>query len=448
MQIRTTVVGSYPVPAWLQASPSRPALRDAVLVVLKTQELAGVDVLTDGELCRFDVSHPDTNGMIDYFVRPLEGVRTELGRAEVESFRSRATKILGLCYWQKGQRIEAWQRFRVLDLSDELKDITYRLAVDMEAAGELAEARSVLERLISQDPQYRDSAGRLRKIEYRLKLQEDERQKASPAADFQDNRFTVLEELNRGSMGIIYKAKDKVLEEVVVLKVLNDYLCADPVAVERFKREARAAKKLSHPHIVRIHDMFQNKQKLFLSMEYIEGTDIKRIMAEQTKLPEDRIVHYLLQMCDALGYAHRLGIVHRDIKPANIMITKTDSVKITDFGIAKIIRADDATKSGTAIIGTPLYMAPEQITGEKIRPYSDIYSLGIMLYEMLSGNPPFYLGNIEYHHIHTTPPPLPDTVSQRVSQVVMKCIQKDPQDRYQAAEEIFKDLGVEYKSAN
>jgi len=362
-----------------------------------------------------------------------------------EAYRNRAIKILGLCFWQKGQRQEAWQKFRLLPLSDEVKDIVYRLAIDMEAAAELTDAQIIYERIMSEDTEYRDTVSRLKKIEYRHKLQEEDRQKAQAAPDFQDTRFTILEEVNRGSMGIIFKAKDKVLDEIVVLKVLNDYLCADPVAVERFKREAKAAKRLSHPNIVRIHDMFQNNNKLFLSMEYIDGTDLKRIIAEQTTLSEERILQYFLQICDALGYAHRLGIVHRDIKPANIMITKTDQVKITDFGIAKILRQDDATKSGTAIIGTPLYMAPEQITGEEVRPFSDIYSLGVMLYELVSGNPPFYLGNIEYHHIHTAPPPLPSHVSQRIRDVIMKCLEKNPRDRYQSIEDIHTDLGVEGK---
>lgn len=357
-----------------------------------------------------------------------------------ESYMPRALKILGLCYWQKGQRQAAWQKFRILPLNEEIKDIVYRLAIDMEAGGELVEANAVLERIVSESPNYRDAASRLKKLQYRSKLQEEELQKAQATSSFQDPRFTILEEINRGSMGIIYKARDKVLDEIVVLKVLNDYLCADPTAVERFKREARAAKKLSHPHIVRIHDMFQNQQKLFISMEYIEGTDLKRLLSEHTHFSEDKIIQYFLQTSDALSYAHRLGIVHRDIKPANIMITKTDAVKITDFGIAKILRADDATKSGTAIIGTPLYMAPEQITGEGVDIRSDIYSLGITLYEMVSGNPPFYLGNIEYHHIHTAPPPLPSHVSPKLRKVIMKCIEKNPAERFQTVEEILEEL--------
>ncbi|MBI5154500.1 serine/threonine protein kinase [Candidatus Poribacteria bacterium] len=252
-----------------------------------------------------------------------------------------------------------------------------------------------------------------------------------------DSRFTIIEEINRGSMGIIYKAQDRVLNEIVALKVLNDYLCSDPSAVERFKSEARAAKKLSHPYIVRIHDLYESDNKRFISMEYIEGTDLKRLLSERTTFTEEMVLYYFMQICDALSYAHKMGIVHRDIKPANIMITSRNGVKITDFGIAKILRGEDATKSGTAVIGTPLYMAPEQIIGDAVDPRTDLYSLGIMLYEMMSGNPPFYLGNIEYHHIHTAPPPLPERVSPRLREVIMKMISKRPPDRFQSVEDLI-----------
>ncbi len=357
-----------------------------------------------------------------------------------ESFKARATKILGLCYWQKGEFQEAWQYFRQLPLSEEIRDIVYRLGIDMEGGGLLDPARQVYERILAEDPKYRDTLSRLKKIQFRLQMQQEEKKSLAAPPGLEDSRFTILEEINRGSMGIIFKARDKILDEIVVLKVLNDYLCSDPAAVERFKREARAAKRLSHPHIVRIHDMFQNKQKLFLSMEYIDGTDLKRILSDENSLSEDRILHYFFQICDALGYAHRLGIVHRDIKPANIMITKNNAVKITDFGIAKILRSEDATKSGTAIIGTPLYMAPEQITGEQVTLASDIYSLGIMLYELVAGTPPFYLGNIEYHHLHTAPPPLPSHVSSRLGRIIMKCIEKNPKQRYARIEDVLVDL--------
>ncbi len=357
-----------------------------------------------------------------------------------ESYKDRAIKILGLCYWQKNMLFLAWQKFKLLPLNDEIKDILYRLAIDMEATDQLNNAKNVYKKILEVDSQYKDIKARLKKIEYRLKLQQEELQKLQSSSVFRDSRFVILEEINRGSMGIIYRAKDKILDEVVALKVLNDYLCSDPQAIERFKREARAARKLSHPNIVRIHDLYENEDKKFISMEHIEGSDIKRLLVSKAQFTERQIIYYLEQICDALVYAHHLKIVHRDIKPANIMVTADNQIKITDFGIAKVLSSDDSTKTGTAIIGTPLYMAPEQIIGSKIDNRSDIYSLGIMLYEMVSGAPPFYQGNIEYHHVHTPPPPLPDSVSKRFREAIIKCIQKEPADRFQTVTDIIKAL--------
>ncbi|MCC6545546.1 molecular chaperone DnaK [Candidatus Sumerlaeota bacterium] len=356
-----------------------------------------------------------------------------------DAYETRAVKILGLCHWQKNLHFLAWQKFKQLHPNEEIRDILYRLATDMEATGQLNNALTVYEHIASESPDYRDVNAKVKKIRYRMKVQQEEADQ-NKASILADPRFTIIEEINRGSMGIIFKAKDKTLDEDVALKVLNDYLTADPAAVERFKREARAAKKLSHPYIVRIHDLFETGSKRFISMEYIEGNDLKRMLSERTTFSEDQLIYYFLQICDALAYAHKLNIIHRDIKPANIMITKQNNVKVTDFGIAKMLKSDDSTKSGTAIIGTPLYMAPEQITGEGVDPRSDIYSLGIMMYELVSGHPPFYLGNIEYHHIHTPPPPLPDKVSPMLRRVIMRCVEKSPANRYQSVDEIFEDL--------
>ncbi|MDX1973452.1 MAG: molecular chaperone DnaK [Candidatus Sumerlaeia bacterium] len=358
-----------------------------------------------------------------------------------EQFRDRALKVLGLCYWQKNMHYLAWQKFKSLKIDEDLKDILYRLATDMEGADQLNNAISVLEHLVDHAPNYRDAEARLKKLNYRLKLQKQEydSHRDIPILS-KESRFDIIEEINRGSMGIIFKAKDKTLNEIVALKMLNDYLCSDPSAVERFKSEARAAKRLSHPYIVRIHDLFEIDQKRFISMEYIEGTDLKRMLLEKTTFTMDMVIYYLKQICDAMGYAHKLSIIHRDIKPANIMVTSDNSIKITDFGIAKMLRSDEATKSGTAVIGTPLYMAPEQIIGDGVDARTDIYSLGIMLYEIVSGNPPFYLGNIEYHHIHTMPPDLPPSVPPNISAIVMKMIAKDPKDRFQSVWEILKAI--------
>lgn len=360
--------------------------------------------------------------------------------SESESYRARAVKILGLCYWQKGMHYLAWQKFQQLPASDELKDILYRLAADMEDTDQLLNAKVVLHHVVSIDPGYRDVQARLRKVEQYIRQQAaDVESSKTPSAflNFRDSRFLINEEINRGSMGIVYRAKDTVLEETVALKVLNDYMMADPMAVERFKREARAAKKLSHPNIVRIHDMFEYGNKKLLSMEYIEGDDVKKILREQKTIPTADILKIAKGVCDALGYAHQLGIVHRDIKPANIMITRTGTVKVTDFGIAKFLLAGpESTRSGSQILGTPLYMSPEQIRGDRVDARSDIYSLGATLYETACGKPPFCEGNIEYHHLHTPAPALPPFVPEPLASAIMKCLEKSPAKRFQTINEL------------
>lgn len=357
-----------------------------------------------------------------------------------ESYRGHSLKILGLCFWQKGLHYLAWQKFQQLPPSAEIKDILYRLAADMEDTDQLLNAKVVFQHLVNADPEFRDGADRLRKIEGIIRMEAGNREANLTPSIFltlKDSRFVVLEEVNRGSMGIVYRARDKVLEEIVALKILNDYMTTDPSAVERFKREARAAKRLSHPHIVRIHDMFEYGNKKLLSMEFIEGVDLKTVLAERKTLPLYEIAGIARPVCEALEYAHQQSIVHRDIKPANIMITNTNQVKVTDFGIAKVLLAGrDSTQAGSQIIGTPLYMSPEQIMGEEIDARTDIYSFGATLYELATGRPPFLDGNIEYHHLHTAPPAMPETVPQALQQIIFKCLEKKPENRYQAISQV------------
>jgi molecular chaperone DnaK len=366
-----------------------------------------------------------------------EAIETLQNLQARSSYRSRALKIMGLCYWQKNMLYHAWQKLRLLPLDDENKELLYRLGNDMEMVDQLPAAVDLYRKIRDADSQYKDIEAKLRKLEYRLKLKQEELEKTGVLSVFHESRFEIAEEINRGSMGIIYRARDKVLDEVVALKVLNDYLSADSAAVERFKREARAAKKLSHPFIVRIHDLYELGDRKFLSMEYIEGTDVRTLIKSKVKFTEKQVLLYLMKMCEALEYAHGLGIVHRDIKPANIMITKENSIKITDFGIAKILHSAETSKWQTTVIGTPLYMAPEQIVADRIDARTDIYSLGITLYEMINGTPPFYKGNVEYHHVHTPAEPLPDGVSPLLRNIVTKCIEKSPNDRFQSVKEIF-----------
>jgi molecular chaperone DnaK len=364
------------------------------------------------------------------------------------AYSERAGKSLGLCFWQKHMLHLAWQRFRQLSLTDEVKDILYRLSQDLEAADDFTTAKQVLEHIFSSEIGYRDVGERLRSLDERARNARAESDPASnplysplmaPESQIDDVRFTIVGEINRGSMGVVYKARDNVLDEIVALKVLNAFLCADPQAVERFKREARAAKRLSHPNIVRIHDMFEKGNKKFLSMEYIAGSDLKSILKTQGRMEASDIIRIVEGICLALAYGHKLDIVHRDIKPANIMITEAKrQVKITDYGIAKVLD-NDKSGTGTMVMGTPLYMAPEQVEGGSIDARTDLYSLGVLMYELSSGKPPFTDGNIEYQHVNSDPEK-PKHCPPGLCDVIMRCLEKDPGQRFQSAEELIAQL--------
>jgi len=358
-------------------------------------------------------------------------------------YREKALRILGLCYWQKNMHEMAWQTLRALPLDDELKDILYRLASDMESLDELSSAADAFDFISSDGAPFRDAQTRARHIHGQLQQRQEEARRGSPEdsrLDLHDSRFSLIEEINRGSMGIVYKARDKILDEIVALKILSENLAADPASVERFKQEARAAKRLSHPNIVRIHDFFESGEKRLLSMEYIEGEDLKKLLLRQGCLAEAQLCDVLIEVLKALDYAHGLGIIHRDIKPANIMVTRQHQVKVTDFGIAKILSGNDLTSGDARIVGTPYYMSPEQIQGQSVDLRSDLYSLGATCYELLSGTPPFKDGNIDYHHIHSAAPDLPESIASPMRQFVARCLQKKPCDRFQSSNEALEFL--------
>lgn len=378
--------------------------------------------------------------------RELDSAISQLQQLVLEpQYRDRANKVMGLCFWQKEMRYLAWQKFRTLPIDDELKDVLYRLADDMEMHDELAHAKGVFERIYEVDINYADVGERLKKLDYRLELEREERYASGPSVSSGSmpsvigQRFEVVEEINRGSMGIVYKARDRQLDEIVAIKVLNDFLCSDPKAVERFKQECRSSRKLTHQNIVRIHDMFDLDGKKIISMEFIEGEDMKTMLLRETRFAEKVLLNYLTQICEGLAFAHKLNVVHRDIKPANLMLDSNQMVKITDFGIAKLVD-NEQSKAGTVIMGTPLYMSPEQIEGKKIDLRCDIYSLGITLYELVAGKPPFFEGNVEYQHLHNKPEPPKADISEPFKALIMKCIEKNPSDRFASIEELIQAL--------
>ena len=202
------------------------------------------------------------------------------------------------------------------------------------------------------------------------------------------DRYAIEERVATGGMGTVFVAMDERLGRRVAVKVLKEELADDPRFVERFRREARAAGALSHPNVAGVYDFGEDSERHFMVMEMAPGRDLAQVLREEGQLSPDRVVRIGTQIAEALGHAHSAGLVHRDIKPANVIIGEKDKVKVTDFGIARA--AGDATLTATgSVLGTAHYISPEQAAGEKIGPATDIYSLGIVLYEMLTGTLPF-----------------------------------------------------------
>jgi serine/threonine protein kinase len=251
-------------------------------------------------------------------------------------------------------------------------------------------------------------------------------------------RFQIIEERGRGGMAVVYKAYDGVLQRTVALKVLLPLLAANNEFTQRFRREAITAANLKHPNIVVIYDVGSHEKFQYIVMEYLDGPTLQQDIRQKGALAFDRVVRILGQLADALDYAHQQGLVHRDIKPANVMIGPQDHVTLTDFGLVKAARGAKITGEGAAI-GTLKYMSPEQAVGKHLDFRSDIYSLGVVVYEMLVAEPPF-TGTTPYQTLHELiyePPPSlvqrNPQVSPEVERAVLKALAKEPDRRFQTA---------------
>ena len=259
-------------------------------------------------------------------------------------------------------------------------------------------------------------------------------------------RYQILSHLARGGMAEVYLARDLLLDRKVALKVLFEAFAADRSFVERFRREARAAANLNHPGIVAVYDWGEDGGTYFIVMEYVEGRTLYDILATEGPLMPDRAAEIGADIATALAFAHSRGVVHRDVKPGNVLITPTGVVKVADFGIARAGDPEERLTRTGSVLGTATYFSPEQASGQAIDARSDIYSLGVVLYEMLAGRPPFVGDNpvsIAYQHVRESPPPPsafnPD-VPPDLSQVVAKAMAKNPANRYRSAEELAADL--------
>src|SRR5690606_8840729 len=263
-----------------------------------------------------------------------------------------------------------------------------------------------------------------------------------------NGRYELHRRLGRGGMAEVYLARDLLLDRPVAVKVLFPALATDAGFVERFRREAQAAANLQHPNIVSVFDWGEANGTYFIVMEYVEGQTLAEMIHQEGRLHPDRAAEITHDIAAALGFAHRNRVVHRDVKPGNVLITRDGGVKVADFGIARALSDStdqNLTKTGS-VMGTATYFSPEQARGAPGDPRSDIYSLGVVLYEMITGRPPFGGDNavaIAYKHVQENPlpprqidPSLPDTLEA----ITLKCLAKNPANRYPTAQDLRADL--------
>jgi tRNA A-37 threonylcarbamoyl transferase component Bud32 len=251
-------------------------------------------------------------------------------------------------------------------------------------------------------------------------------------------RYNLIKELGRGGMGVVYKARDSILDRIVALKIMRREICLRKRDKERFLTEARISAKLKHPNIVTLHDVTEENGQIYLVFEYVEGRNLDSILDELERIPVIQAVSITLSLCDALEYAHGEGVVHRDMKPSNVILENDRIPRILDFGIAKV--AQDTLQSMTGeMSGTPAYMAPEQHLGESTSPRGDIYSLGVTLYEMVTGELPFRGGDVlaqKREEVYKLPSELVDGLPTEIDTIMKTCLQPDRAKRYSKMSEL------------
>jgi len=321
-------------------------------------------------------------------------------------------------------------------------DAYFCLATVLEATGEWAEATDLYEKVLAFDVHHEDTAERLE----RTRARAAQAREAAPAATAVaggggPRRYVIGETLGRGGMGIVYKAEDTVLDRIVAFKVLPESFKENPQALKNFLREAKSAAQLNHPNIVCVYDAGEQDGDFYIAMEYVDGNTLKDIIKRRGKIAPKGIVHVVSQLCEGLAFAHEKKIVHRDVKNANAMWTRDRMAKIMDFGLAKVV--EEVRNHTTVVSGTPYYMSPEQTLGKNVDHRSDLYSLGVSIFEMATGTLPFTEGNLPYHHVHTEPPRPQDVepgLPDPIARVIERCLRKDPAERYQSARDIIAEL--------
>ena len=264
-----------------------------------------------------------------------------------------------------------------------------------------------------------------------------------------NGRYKLLERIGSGGMSLVYKAQDMSLGRVVAVKMLHESLTGDDSFLRRFHQEAHAAANLTHPNIVTVHDIGQDGSRHYIVMEYVNGVTLKEVIREQQhtgrNMPIDRVLNLVIQMCAGIGYAHRANLVHCDVKPHNILVTPDDRVKVADFGIARAI-SEASVQQESKVWGTPQYFSPEQAAGESATPASDVYSIGVVMFEMLSGRLPFEAEShtaLALKHLREEPPHITEfnpLVPHQLDRILTKILAKEASGRYRTAGQLGRIL--------
>lgn len=393
---------------------------------------------------------------------------TERRKELVEAESIETNKMLGLSFQGQGMLDLAFEKFRKCPIDEAMKELLYNLALDFERKRQFSKASVVYEHISKEDAGYKDikerqkatkNAGETMIAGPGLGGGKREGTMVIEGASVKPTlgRYEIEKELGRGAMGIVYLGKDPKINRPVAIKTVrfDDDVDAETAkqVKERFFREAESAGTLNHPNIIRIFDAGEDNEISYIAMELLNGEDMKKYGEKANLLPPDKVMEYVALTADALDYAHSNGVVHRDIKPANIMLLKDGTLRVTDFGIARIT-ASSKTQTGT-VMGTPSYMSPESVAGKKVDGRADLFSLGVMLYEMLTGEKPFDGDSIAtlLFRISNEPHPDPrvkygDRVTTGVKLIIDKALQKDPANRYQRGRDMAADIRECLKNPN
>ncbi|MBI3755512.1 MAG: serine/threonine protein kinase, partial [Deltaproteobacteria bacterium] len=358
----------------------------------------------------------------------------------------------------KGMLDMAFDKFKAISrVNDEVKDALYNLGLDFERKRMPTQAKSVYEHIAKTDKKYKDIAERVKKLAAMATTGVWQGQKAAAGGTMVREgmekptigKYDIVEELGRGAMGVVYKGFDPKMKREVAIKTAHfDEIDADTreAVKERFFREAESAGNLKHPNIVTIYECGEESDLAYIAMEILRGKTLEPWCKKTGLLPPKTALKIIGQVCEALDYAHKNGIVHRDIKPANIMMLEKGEIKVTDFGIAKI-QSSSHTKTGV-VMGTPSYMSPEQLAGKKVDGRSDLFSLGVIVYEFLTGEKPFTgdtITTIMYQIANAAPQPLHEhrkDLPPILQKLIDKALAKKPEDRFQTGAEFANAVRV------